>query len=301
MIDPAVLHLIPTFRVVAQCGGFTAASGRLGVSASAVSQTIKKLEELIGVRLFERTSRSLRLTDSGEEFLQSIGQPLDQIESAIDMLSNRAGLPAGVLRVTLSRLAAKTCILDRMVEFVQTYPGVTLELSTDDRLVDIVAGGFDVGIRMRETLENDMIARPIGIPLRRSLLASKAYASRHGVPSTVDDFANHRFIRYRFPRSERLAPLEFGADDQLKLVDPNPFLVLDDDNHISTAVRAGLGIAQRYRQTEEDAIDSGELIEIMPRYEPSPVQFFAYYPSRRQQPAKLAVFLDWFCGRARSQ
>lgn len=295
MIDPAVLHLIPTFRVVAQTGGFTAASGRLSVSPSAVSQTIKRLEELIGVRLFERTSRSLRLTDVGEELLQAVGKPLDDIQGALEAIYSRATSPTGTLRITLSRLAAKTCILEGLADFVESYPQITLELSTDDRLVDIVASGFDAGIRMRETLENDMIARPVGLALRRSLLASKNYIERYGVPATLDELRGHRFIRYRFPGSERLAPLEFGVGDETKFLDPLPFVVLDDDNHISSAVRSGLGIAQRYRWTEEDAINNGSLIEILPEYEPSPVQFFVYYPSRQQQPAKLTAFLKQFC------
>lgn len=287
------ISLLPVFRMVATSGGFTAAAGPLGVTPSAVSQKIRQLEAMLGVRLFERTSRSVRLTEAGQLLLADTERPFEELAAAIDHARTIDQRPAGVLRINLSRLAAEVCILPRLGGFVRRYPEITLELSTDDRLTNIVASGFDAGIRMSGTLERDMIARRIGPPLRRAMLAAPSYLDRRGVPLHLRELDEHEVIRYRFPESQRLEPLAFRIGDQIHRLDPTPRLVLDDNGHIALAVREGLGLAQRYRVTEEAAIKSGEVIEVLSEFEPEPFQFHLYYPSRNQPP-KLQVFIRWF-------
>ncbi len=293
MISMDSLALLPVFRSVATAGGFTAASGLLGITPSAVSQKIRQLEAKLGVRLFERTSRSVRLTAAGQELLNGTVTTFDELARAIDNARMTSQQPAGQLRISLSRLAAEVCVLPRLAGFADRYPDITLELSTDDRLTDIVAEGFDAGIRMTETLEQDMIAKPIGPPLRRSILASSSYLQRHGEPAHPSDLRNHKVIRYRFPGSQRLEPLTFCIADQIHRLDPPPCMVLDDNTHIRQAVREGIGLAQRYRVTEEAGIVAGDLIEVLMEFEPPAYQFKFYYPSRNQ-PAKLKAFIDWF-------
>ncbi|WP_026059967.1 LysR family transcriptional regulator [Pseudaminobacter salicylatoxidans] len=287
------ISLLPVFRMVATSGGFTAAAGPLGVTPSAVSQKIRQLEAMLGVRLFERTSRSVRLTEAGRLLLADTERPFEELAAAIDHARTIDQRPAGILRINLSRLAAEVCILPRLGNFVRRYPEITLELSTDDRLTNIVASGFDAGIRMSGTLEQDMIARRIGPPLRRAMLAAPSYLDRCGVPLHPRELDEHEVIRYRFPGSQRLEPLTFRIGDQVHRLDPTPRLILDDNGHIALAVREGLGLAQRYRVTEEAAIKSGEVVEVLSEFEPEPFQFHLYYPSRNQPP-KLQVFIRWF-------
>ncbi|MBX9453947.1 MAG: LysR family transcriptional regulator [Mesorhizobium sp.] len=295
MIVPEVFPLLPAFRLVASAGGFTAASGRLGMTPSAVSQKIRQLEGMVGVRLFERTSRSVRLTEAGELLLRDTERAFGDITDALDRVRTVGKRPAGNLRINLSRLAAQVCILPRLGAFIRAYPEITLELTTDDRLADIVAGGYDAGIRFPNALEMDMIARPIGPMLRRVMLASPGYLEIAGIPDVPGDLEGHQIIRYRLPGSQRLEPLTFNVDGQVLRIDPNPRLVLDDNDHMGLAVREGLGIAQRFRATELPAIEAGELVEVLSRFEPAPDRFQLYYPSRGQPP-KLQAFIDWFCG-----
>ncbi|WP_084652790.1 LysR substrate-binding domain-containing protein [Mesorhizobium sp. WSM1293] len=294
-MGPDFFSLLPAFRMVATTGGFTAASGRLGITPSAVSQKIRQIEALVGVRLFERTSRSVRLTEAGRLLLENTDRAFADIADALDRVRMVGKRPAGNLRINLSRLAAQVCILPRLAAFVRHYPDIKIELATDDRLSDIVAGGFDAGIRFQDTLEMDMIARSIGPPLRRSVLASRSYLEASGTPRHPNDLPGHDVIRYRFPGSQRLEPLTFNVNDQVVRLDPPPRLVFDDNHHFDFAVRSGLGIAQLYRATEIPAIEAGELVELLTEFEPGPVQFKLYYPTRNQPP-KLRAFIEWFCG-----
>jgi DNA-binding transcriptional LysR family regulator len=295
MMESDLFSLLPAFRIVATTGGFTAASGRLGITPSAVSQKIRQIESLVGTRLFERTSRSVRLTEAGLLLLQNTDRAFSDITDALDRVRTVDKRPAGNLRINVSRLAAQVCILPRLAAFVRQYPDIAVELATDDRLADIVAEGFDAGIRFTDTLEMDMIARAIGPVLHRSVLASRSYLEAAGIPQHPNDLASHQLIRYRLPQSQRLVPLTFNIDGQVFRLDPPPRLVFDDNHHFDFAIRSGLGIAQLFRETEISAIEAGELIEILTEFEPHPVQFQLYYPTRAQSP-KLRAFIDWFCG-----
>ncbi len=294
MIDPAVLSLLPAFRAVAMTGGFTAASGRLGVSPSAVSQSVRQLEKHLGIRLFDRTSRHVRLTEAGAQLFDGAAASLDLLGDLVAHIRNEAGRPAGPLRITLSRLAAEICILEKLPAFTRAYPEIELELNTNDALVDIVASGFDAGIRLRHSLDADMIARPIGPELRRAMLATPDYLVEHGTPRFPQELMQHRLIRYRFPGRQNLEPLRFQIEGESVAVDPPTRLVLTDNRDISVAVRAGLGLSQRFRVTEEDAIASGALKVVLGDYEPEPSRFFIYYPSKAYQSRTLTLFLDWF-------
>jgi DNA-binding transcriptional LysR family regulator len=294
-MGPDLFSLLPAFRLVATTGGFTAASGRLGMTPSAVSQKIRQIEALVGARLFERTSRSVRLTKAGRLLLQDTDRAFGDIADALDRVRTVGKRPAGNLRINLSRLAAQLCILPRLAAFIRHYPDIAVELATDDRLTDIVAGGFDAGIRFADTLEMDMIARAIGPPLRRPVLASRSYLEAAGTPQHPNDLGRHQVIRYRFPGSQRLEPLTFNVDGQVCRLDPPPRLVFDDNQHFDFAVRAGLGIAQLFRTAESPAIEPPEPVEILTQFEPHPLQFRLYYPTRNQPP-KLRAFIEWFCG-----
>lgn len=280
--------------MVARSGGFTAASGPLGMTPSAVSQKIRQLEAHLGARLFERTSRSVRLTEAGKLLLDDTDQSFGDIADALDRARAIGKEPAGELRINLSGLAAELCVLPRLAGFVRQYPDIALELVTDDRISDIVAGGWHAGIRMSDELDMDMISRPIGPSLRRTVMASPAYLDMSGVPQHPAELATHRLIRYRFPGSRRLEPLRFLVDGRTIELNPAPALVLNDNEQIGFAVRAGLGLAQRFHATSGNEVISGETVELLVPFEPPRRQFQLYYPSRGQPP-KLKAFIDWFC------
>lgn len=291
---PDLYSLLPAFRMVAQSGGFTAASGRLGISPSAVSQKIRQLESHLGAKLFERTSRSVRLTEAGRLLLDDTDRSFSDLAEAMDRVRSFGKLPAGELRINLSGLAAELCVLPRLEGFVRHYPDIALELVTDDRLSDIVAAGCHAGIRMSDALELDMISRPIGPPLRRTVMAAPAYLDVAGMPQHPAELGAHKLIRYRYPASQRLEPLRFLVDGRMIEVDPAAALVLNDVHQIGFAVRAGLGLAQVFRATAEHAAEAGQTLEVLAAFEPPRQQFHLYYPSRGQPP-KLKAFIDWFC------
>lgn len=289
-----LISLLPAFRLVAASGGFTAASGPLGMTPSAVSQKIRQLESHLGTRLFERTSRSVRLTEAGKLLLEDSDQAFGDLADALDRARSVDKRPAGELRINTSALAAQLCILPRLVGFVRHYPDIALELVVDDRLSDIVRGGWHAGIRMSDDLDMDMISRPIGPGLRRAVMASPDYLERMGVPQHPADLAGHRIIRYRFPGSQRLEPLRFLVDGRMLEMNPAPALVLNDNDHIGLAVRSGLGLSQRFHATAEHEVSTGETVEVLVPFEPPGRQFHLYYASRGQPP-KLKAFIDWFC------
>lgn len=280
--------------MVATSGGFTAAAGRLGMTPSAVSQKIRQLESQLGTRLFERTSRSVRLTEAGQRLLDDTGQSFSELADALDRARSFGRQPAGELRINMSGLAAQLCVLPKLVGFATRYPDIALELVVDDRMSDIVAGGWHAGIRMFDDLDMDMISRPIGPSLRRTVMASPAYLERAGVPQHPADLTHHRIIRYRFPGSQRLEPLRFSIDGRMLEMNPPPALVLNDNDHIGLAVRSGLGLSQRFHATAEGEVASGDAVELLVPFEPPRRQFHLYYPSRSQAP-KLKAFIDWFC------
>lgn len=301
MNESRILAGLPVFRAVATLGSFSTAAGQLGVTPSAVSQAIRALEDQLAVQLIARTSRSMRLTEAGAQLLADIDVPLAQLGEAMQGVRSQGTQIEGPLRISLSRLAAEVCIKPHLPGFMDAFPGIRLELACDDRLTDIVKGGYDAGIRMRESLDGDMISLPIGPPLRRSVLASPAYIARHGTPRQPEDLMSHRLSRYRFIGSQRLQPLTFKRGEELLELDPPPAVVLDDAAMIGALLRAGTTISQAFHAVEAGAIEDGTLIEVLTGFEPPPMQFHIYYPSRVLQTGRLRAFLDWFARGKRSR
>ena len=296
MIQSRILAGLPVFRAVAVHDGFSAAAVRLGVTPSAVSQSIRTLEEHLGTRLFARTSRSLRLTEAGARFLAEIDGPLSLLSQAALDLRESEIQAEGPLRICLSRLALELRVMPSLVPFMLKHPAIRLEFCTDARPGDLVKGGFDAAISLREAPDGDMVALPIGPPLRRVLLASPEYLARHGAPSAPGDLIRHRVQRFRCPGSQRLEPLRFRQGDRLLELDPPPALVLDDIRDAGVVLCDGLVISQIYEGLLTGPIGDGRLVELLPEHEPAPEQFRIYYPSRIRQTARLQVFLDWFAG-----
>ncbi|WP_448665692.1 LysR substrate-binding domain-containing protein [Serratia plymuthica] len=289
----SLLQLLPFFEAVARLGSFTQAANQLGVTPPAVSQNIQALETRLGVRLFNRTSRSVRLSDEGKIFYRRVAPAMSQIDVAADDLRILRGQPSGLLRITLPQLAASLLVMPYLEEFQARYPEVQLELFTDDHFSDLVLGSFDAGIRMRAMLQKDMIAVPIDNGQRRVVIASPGYLAQRGVPLTPAALSEHNCLRYRFPGSGKFEPWYFRQNDEHLSLEVGGSLIFNEDRLIKDAALAGLGMTQRFRGTVQRELENGQLVEVLADYAGDSPGFFIYFPASRHMPLKLRVFVDF--------
>ncbi|RDZ26501.1 LysR family transcriptional regulator [Lysobacter silvisoli] len=288
---PAVI----AFARVAHLGSFTRAAAELEVSTSALSQTVRGLEERLGVRLLNRTTRRVGLTEHGARFLAQVGPGLAQIDAAFDDLDAVRERPTGRLRINAGRIAIRSLIEPRLPEFLARYPDVQVELFADDTLADLVAGGFDAGIRLGECLARDMVARPIGGPQRTIVVGSPDYYARRGTPRVPEDLIHHDCIRQRLPGSGRMQPWEFTRDGRDFEVDVGGRLIFNDSSLARAPLLAGLGLGQLFPVLVADHLAAGRLVQVLDRYTPPFPGFHIYYTARRQLAPKLRAFVDFMC------
>jgi DNA-binding transcriptional LysR family regulator len=287
------LHALNIFVQVARTRSFTRAGDRLGVSASAVSQQMRKLEAHLGLRLLNRTSRHVALTEAGRQLLAEASPALDQLDLALQRLRADHDAPAGLLRINTSRLAAGMLITPRLDEFLARYPRIQLELFTDDTFADIVQGGFDAGIRLGAFLARDMVSLPLDRGQWEAVVASPDYLRRHGTPETPADLAAHDCLRFRLPGSGRLLPWIFLVDGQEVELEVAGRLIFSDDALITRAACQGHGLAHKFAGGIRDELADGRLVQVLQAYERPWSGFHIYYPARRHMPPKLRAFIDF--------
>jgi DNA-binding transcriptional LysR family regulator len=284
------------FAAVARAGGFRDAARQSDASASALSEAVRRLEARLGVRLLNRTTRSVVPTEAGARLLEQLDPALREVESALDVVNSFRDRPAGTLRLNVPVSAARL-VLPRIVpSFLAAYPEIRLEVITEESFVDVLAAGCDAGIRYEERLEQDMIAVPIGPRVQRfAAAASPAYLDWHGRPVHPRDLLGHTCLRHRFP-SGAMPPWEFERDGEEVRIDPaGPLIVTAggaSDLAVDAAV-AGLGIVALFEDWLRPHFDSGALEPVL---EPWWERFsgpFLYYPGRRLVPAPLRAFIDF--------
>ncbi|EWC39319.1 MAG: LysR family transcriptional regulator [Pseudomonas sp.] len=280
------------FVTVAREGNFTRAAARLGVSPSAVSQTMRGLEERLGVRLLTRTTRSVTRTEAGERLLNEIAPLLDQIEIHLNAVSDLRQRPSGTVRITADEFAARHVLWPKLQPVLETYPEVTVELITDYGLTDIVAERFDAGVRLGGIIDADMIAMPIGPDMRMVTVAAPAYLARHGSPQHPEELTEHRCINLRLPTHGGLYPWEFGSGENEFRVRVTGPLIMNSVLQILDACLAGVGIAQLPDTQVQSHLDDGSLQEILAEWSDPFPGYHLYYPSRRQQTAAFRVVLE---------
>jgi DNA-binding transcriptional LysR family regulator len=284
---------INAFVAIAEQRSFAKAALRLGVSVSTLSENLRRLEDRLGVRLIERSTRSVAASEAGERLLTRLRPLLDDYEDAFASISEFRDTPSGRLRITVGAPGAYTVMAPIVARFLTRYPDVRLELSVDDAFTDIVASRFDAGLRIGERLERDMIAVRVSGPQPVVVVGSPAYLERHGKPKTPDDLRGHNCIQIRFARGD-LHPWMFARRGRSceAAVDGN-FIV----NNRSLAVRAvqdGLGLLQVHRDYVEPFLVQGQLVTLLEDWAPPPFDgFFLYYPSRRHIRAPLRAFIDF--------
>ncbi|MCV3768365.1 LysR family transcriptional regulator [Rhizobium sp. TRM95796] len=287
------LSQLAVFAAVAEGGGFRRAARELGVASSAVSHAVSALEESLGVRLLARTTRSVAPTEEGRRLLASLKPALGEIGAALDALAENRDRPAGPLRITMPRLACEHLVAPRLGEFLALYPEIELEIVARDQFEDIVAQGFDAGLRLGEHLEADMIAVRASPLWRASVVAAPSYFEDRPLPRHPRDLLDHRCIRRRFS-SGSIYRWEFEKDGKALAADISGPLILPEDRLILVACLAGAGLAQLFDARVDHYVTEGRLIRVLEDWCPPFDGFYIYYPSRRQMRPALRAFVDFF-------
>lgn len=290
------LQDLNAFVTVARSGGFRDGARTSGGSASGLSEAVRRLETGLGVRLLNRTTRSVAPTEAGKGLLDRLGPALSEVEAALDAVNGFRDRPAGTLKLNVPVSAARLVLPAIVAPFLAAYPDIRLEVITEESFVDVLAAGCDAGIRYDERLEQDMIAVPIGPRMQRfACAASPGYLDRHGRPEHPRDLLAHACLRARFP-SGAMPPWEFERHSELVRVDPTGPLILRAGGAIDLAVEAaiaGTGIVYLFEDWLRPHLDNGALEGVLePWWQPFSGPFL-YYPGRRLVPAPLRAFIDF--------
>lgn len=279
-------------RTIVRERSFTRAAAQLGVSPSALSHAIRGLEERVGVRLLTRTTRSVAPTDIGERLLDAIGPHLDGIEAELTTLSTLRDKPAGTVRITTGIDAAQTILWPALAELLPVYPDIQVELAVQTGFVDIVAERFDAGVRLGETIAQDMIAVRIGPDMRMAAVASPTYFSARGQPGTPHDLASHRCVNLRFPTHGGLYAWEFERDGRALNVRVAGQLIVNDIVLARQAARDGAGIAYLPEDYVRADMAEARLVRVLADWCPPFPGYYLYYPSRRQLSPAMSVLIE---------
>lgn len=283
---------VRAFLAVAELNSFTAAAARLGVTTTAVSKAVKLLEARHGAVLLRRTTRSVALTDAGAALAGMLRGAVAQIDDAFATLHASNGRPSGTLRLTMPRALGALAIAPLAERFRQRCPDVTLDIALDDGAVDLVAAGFDAGIRLGQSVARDMVAVRLSADLRWSVLASPAYLARSGRPDTPEALTAHQSLRYRFPASGALHRWNFVRDGQPFQVDTGGGVIVNDTTLIRQFALAGMGLAYLPDMEAAADIDAGRLERVLAPFVPTSSGLFLYFPVRTQHQPKLRAFID---------
>ena len=284
------------FVAVAKHRSFAGAAAELGVSSPALSQSVRQLEERVGVRLFNRTTRSVALTEAGQEFLSRVASAVGDLFDATESLNRHRDRPTGLLRLNAGHVVASTLLRSMIPAFHATHPEVQVEVFIDDGFCDIVAEGFDAGFRLGDSVEQDMVATLFGPPMQVAIVGSPAYFAGRSIPTSVPTLGGHDLIRYRSPSSRQLYKWELIVEGEPIEYETHGAFVCNDSVAMIEAALDGLGLAYTFDIAVNEHVASGRLIRVLTPFSPFFPGFYLYYPGRRQVPRKLRSFIEF--GRA---
>jgi len=284
---------LSAFMAVADHGNFTKAAAFLGIATPSLSLAIRSLEQELGVRLLNRTTRSVALTEAGERLLSQLHPLMDAFDQAVDSIHALHDKPVGTLRFAVSRFAALTLVSPLITGFLAEYPGIDIEVAVDSSHTDLVGDRFDAGIRMGGRIERDMIAVRIGGDFRRSAAAAPDYLAKHPPITTPDDLSAHNCIRFRTDYDGSIRPWLFEKDGHHTEAAVHGSLVANDMNLVLDAMLDGLGVGYLPAEWIAQHIAEGRLVTVLEDWSPTISGFSLYYSSRRQIPAKLQAFIDF--------
>jgi DNA-binding transcriptional LysR family regulator len=287
------LSVLAAFAVVAEERSFTKAAVRLGVGTSAISHSIRGLEERLGVRLLARTTRTVAPTDAGQRLLAQLRPALDGIETALTEVGQLREKPAGIVRLIAPPIAIAMAVSPKLARFARDYPDVVLDITTeDDSRRDLVAGRFDAGIHLGEFLQRDMVAVKVTGEQRAAIVAAPRYFDSHPKPKTPRDLTAHRCIRYRMGTEGPVYRWEFEKRGRPLTVSVTGPLIVNDVELTIRAALDGVGLAFALVEHAAELIARGRLVRVLEDWCPPFDGFFLYYPSRRHQPAALQALVD---------
>jgi DNA-binding transcriptional LysR family regulator len=277
---------------VARHLSFARAAEELDVTATAISKTIKQLEAQLNVRLFNRTTRSVALTEAGTKLLGTLAPALAQIRDSVQQVGDFSERPHGLLRINTGYVPYAALIEAHLASFGERYPEITLDVTIDNNLSDIVTGGFDAGIRLGHALQRDMIAVPLGPIQQLTVVGSPRYFKRHGTPRTPHELLEHDCIRHRLNRA-RFFEWEFRIGGKDVTIDVRGRLVVDEMRATLGAACHGSGLALVFRQFASAEIASGAVVPILDQFLPPDQPFHLYYANRAHTPSKLRAFIEF--------
>lgn len=285
------LNDLAAFAAVASHRSFRKAADAMGVSRSALSHAIIGLESKLGIRLLNRTTRSVSLTQAGAQLLVRLDPVLQDLDQALDTLSEARGTPSGRLRINANKSGARILLQNVVPRFLDLHPEVELDLVSEGRLVDIVEQGFDAGVRLLEAIPQDMVAVRFGGDVRFIAVAAPSYLQDRGTPDTPDDLRTHACIRQRLPSGKRYR-WEFSRRGVEVAVDVPGNLTLDDNDLLVEAAAAGRGIAYVPEHFARTALKSEQLVAVLSDWCPPIPGLALYYPRNRHVPSPLRAFID---------
>ena len=287
-----LLSHLPVVIAVARRGGFASAAAELGMSASAVSHAVRTVEDRVGAPLFARTTRSVALTQAGESLVSSVGPALDEIQEALERLRAARGKVTGVLRLNAPRVALLMTITPILAALARRHPDLAVEIVSDDALTDIVAGGFDAGVRLGGMIAQDMVAVRLTPPFKAILVAAPDYLAASGEPKTIDDLARHNCIGFRLPASGGTYAWELSQDGADIAVAVRGTALVTDATYARDLALGGVGVAYIFEPLVRADISARRLRQILPEAAIEEPGLFLYYPRRASEAPKLRAFID---------
>jgi DNA-binding transcriptional LysR family regulator len=290
MVRPG-LNELTAFAAIAGHRSFRKAADELGLSPSTLSHMMRSLEGRMGVRLFHRTTRSVSTTEAGDRLMAHLQPVLRGLDLALEEVDRFRSEPSGTLRINSGEAGARLLLRSVVPEFLKRYPDISLDLVVEGELVDIVAGGFDAGVRLGEAVPQDMIGVRFGGDVRFLAVASPDYLAGRPTPTSPDDLKDHACIRFRLP-SGKFYYWEFEKHGQEISVDVPGALTLDDVELMAVAAEGGLGIAYVSQLTAQPYLDAGKLVAVLDDWCPRIPGLFLYYPGHRHVPPALRAFID---------
>jgi DNA-binding transcriptional LysR family regulator len=292
-MDDLPLSDLDAFTAIARERSFRAAARKRGVSASSLSDSLRRLEERLGLRLLNRTTRSVTPTPAGERLLERLSPALGEVAAALTQLDSFRDSPAGTLRLNVPVIVGRCFMPDLASRFLKLYPDIVLEVVVEDNFIDVLAAGFDAGIRYDERLERDMIAVPIGPRRQRYITAAApAYLERCGMPQHPRDLLEHSCIRHKF-LSGSVHPWEFDRGEETLLILPVGPIISNSLEMELGAATSGLGVIRTFEEVLAPDIAAGTLVKILEDWDTEFSGPFLYYASRKHMPAPLRAFVDF--------
>jgi len=292
-MNGATYNQLIVFHAIADEGSIHGAARKMNIASPSVSQSLKKLEQTVGLPLFIRTTRRIELTEAGQKLRDETTSSMQSLSYVLESVQGSSDVPNGKVRVTLPRFVYQLFLKRIFAEFCDLYPQIELEVSISDEAVDIIKEGFDLGIRIGDRVEEEMVATLLTPAMKDAVFASPDYIQRHGMPKKLADLHDHKLIQYRFIASNLLAPLEMMHGNQKVVVDMPAGLIINDTDMMIDAAKQGIGIGRILEPIVKNELEEGTLLPVLKEKWVTCPGLYAYFPQHSQKARRIRVFIDF--------